>query len=258
MRYSVSVSALKHAFTLIELLVVIAIIAVLAAILFPVFARAKEAAKKTACLSNSRQMGLATRLYMLDFDDRYPQVKATTTDQPQIDDADGSIEDPDLGSIFDFIFPYTGQGHKNPDESFKQILYACPTDPAPFDPKCPTVYLPDGPNVNSYMVNGYLVWGATETSLSNTSQLVLYAERRSEAMDGVDPYCDDIYHPWFYPPANPSTPDGFNEMDGRVGAVATIRHAGGSNFTLADGHATWKIWTQTWSPPKLDWHTPKH
>lgn len=59
----------KKAFTLIELLVVIAIIAILAAILFPVFARAKAAAKQTAALSNLKQIGTATFLYMHDYDD---------------------------------------------------------------------------------------------------------------------------------------------------------------------------------------------
>ncbi len=63
---------MKKAFTLIELLVVIAIIAILAAILFPVFAQAKEAAKKTACLSNSRQIGMATKMYLGDYDDTMP------------------------------------------------------------------------------------------------------------------------------------------------------------------------------------------
>ncbi len=60
----------RKAFTLIELLVVIAIIAILAAILFPVFAQAKESAKRATCISNLKQLGLGWSLYNLDYDDR--------------------------------------------------------------------------------------------------------------------------------------------------------------------------------------------
>ncbi|MBC8065717.1 MAG: prepilin-type N-terminal cleavage/methylation domain-containing protein [Chlorobia bacterium] len=62
----------RSAFTLIELLVVIAIIAILAAILFPVFAQAKEAAKKTSALSNAKQTGTGFNIYMADYDDVLP------------------------------------------------------------------------------------------------------------------------------------------------------------------------------------------
>jgi prepilin-type N-terminal cleavage/methylation domain-containing protein len=65
---------MKKAFTLIELLVVIAIIAILAAILFPVFAQAKEAAKKSADLSNMKQIGTSMAIYLSDNDDVYPSA----------------------------------------------------------------------------------------------------------------------------------------------------------------------------------------
>src|SRR5579871_911174 len=61
-------------FTLIELLVVIAIISILAALLFPVFSRARESARKTACLSNHRQLNLAWLQYIQDYDETLPNV----------------------------------------------------------------------------------------------------------------------------------------------------------------------------------------
>jgi len=64
--------SLRSGFTLIELLVVIAIIAILAAILFPVFAQAREQARKTACLSNLKQIGLASNMYVQDYDETFP------------------------------------------------------------------------------------------------------------------------------------------------------------------------------------------
>lgn len=104
---------LKRAFTLIELLVVIAIIAILAAILFPVFAQAKEAAKKTTCLSNLKQVGLGVMMYINDYDDRYP---AWAANMPPINGGNTNYFPPDLQ-----IMPYV----KN-DQVFR-----CPSDNQP-------------------------------------------------------------------------------------------------------------------------------
>jgi prepilin-type N-terminal cleavage/methylation domain-containing protein/prepilin-type processing-associated H-X9-DG protein len=85
---------MKHkGFTLIELLVVIAIIAILAAILFPVFAQAKVAAKNTACLSNGRQIGMAVKLYLGDHDDTMPIFHAYNTVPPPGDPGHFGTED---------------------------------------------------------------------------------------------------------------------------------------------------------------------
>src|SRR5688572_32605433 len=62
----------RAGFTLIELLVVIAIIAILAAILFPVFAQAREKARQAGCMSNCKQLGLASNMYAQDYDEMLP------------------------------------------------------------------------------------------------------------------------------------------------------------------------------------------
>lgn len=87
----------KRAFTLIELLVVIAIIAILAAILFPVFAQAKEAAKASVALSNTKQIGTATLIYTNDYDDTFPLAAVLRP-------ADGANKK--IGTGLEYPFPY--------------------------------------------------------------------------------------------------------------------------------------------------------
>ena len=69
----------QAAFTLIELLVVIAIIAILAAILFPVFARARENARRSSCQSNLKQIALGVKQYIQDYDEKFPLATAALT-----------------------------------------------------------------------------------------------------------------------------------------------------------------------------------
>ena len=108
----------RNAFTLIELLVVIAIIAILAAILFPVFARAREKARQTSCLSNIKELELGLIMYKTDYDETNIIDRMPTTSPPA---PGGPYATPYAGTCFwwgDLVQPYL----KN-----RQILL-CPSD----------------------------------------------------------------------------------------------------------------------------------
>ena len=114
----------KRGFTLIELLVVIAIIAILAAILFPVFAQAREKARQTTCLSNSKQLALGLYMYLQDYDETYPMGQYQTS--PPAKKVQYSWSDE--------IYPYVKNGNTNTDgDDFhangKDGLYRCPSFP---------------------------------------------------------------------------------------------------------------------------------
>src|SRR3954468_11388757 len=104
----------NQGFTLIELLVVIAIIAILAAILFPVFAQAREKARQSSCASNMKQLGLGILQYVQDFDEQFPIGSATA----------GSVGIGYTGGWAHPIIPYL----KNVD------VYKCPNDSTSFNP----------------------------------------------------------------------------------------------------------------------------
>lgn len=101
---------MRRAFTLIGLLVVIAILAILAAILFPVLAHSRAAAKQSVCISNLRQIGQAMNLYMGDNDDIFPHaVDAVDKTQPVIwgDFPEFQTKIPDMPLLPDALQPYT-------------------------------------------------------------------------------------------------------------------------------------------------------
>jgi prepilin-type N-terminal cleavage/methylation domain-containing protein/prepilin-type processing-associated H-X9-DG protein len=112
-------SSLRHvrrAFTLIELLVVIAIIAILAAILFPVFAQAKAAAKKTSCLSQTKQIAVGTLLYCGDYDDYEPLLQ--WGGPPEFI---SSSTGPAPTMVFTFWFGGVGLDFNNPGAGWKIV-----------------------------------------------------------------------------------------------------------------------------------------
>ena len=120
---------MKRAFTLIELLVVIAIIAILAAILFPVFAQAKDAAKKSVGLSNVKEVGLGYALYTQDSDDLFPQ-SVTERTSPKYATATRAEDVADY-SIRAKLGPYTKSGSTPPTATTKDGgIWKDPSAPA--------------------------------------------------------------------------------------------------------------------------------
>jgi prepilin-type N-terminal cleavage/methylation domain-containing protein/prepilin-type processing-associated H-X9-DG protein len=129
----------RNGFTLIELLVVIAIIAILAAILFPVFAKAREAARSTSCKSNLKQIGLAANMYKQDYDETLPFSV----------NGQNSFTWAGTGTTYwaYFYLPYT----KN------QQIWACPSAR---DASC---------KYNSYGLSGYLDGSATTPGIADAA-----------------------------------------------------------------------------------------
>lgn len=118
----------KRGFTLIELLVVIAIIALVAAIIFPTFARARESAHRTSCVSNLRQIGMAFQMYLQDHDDTYPWLISEgfgkILDQNGVTTNKVSVGQPDLrgvrGLFMEYVlWPYVSNNYD---------VFTCPTN----------------------------------------------------------------------------------------------------------------------------------
>ena len=242
----------SRGFTLIELLVVIAIISVLAAILFPVFAQAREKARAIACLSNQKQIGLALLQYVQDYDETYPQEHPGTSN-PAVDDNNGQLESPDYGSPFAKIMPYVSHENSAGTASLQQQLFVCPDDSDPHGntiANCANNPNTPFPGVTSYLINAYFLFGATLAQVQEPASTIYLAERNGQFCDvHIHPWLGEIYDVSGYtgqvegnaPPPNatcvPNPDSAF--------AVACERHQKGANYGFADGHAKWEKYAVT-------------
>jgi prepilin-type N-terminal cleavage/methylation domain-containing protein/prepilin-type processing-associated H-X9-DG protein len=205
-------------FTLIELLVVIAIIAILASILFPVFARARENARRTSCLSNMKQMGLGMLQYAQDYDERFPNAYHTS---PTV----FIIALPGQPSLLD---PYTkgAQIFKCPSEPVKRNNAGNPVAKASY-------------GLNLFIRQNFPMH---LSSIPESSAMMMFGE---------DDYADRImYYPTnrnnfgsnynrsevygYYPTVAPATPADDVRNGGSIWPVG--RHLGGTNMCYVDGH----------------------
>ncbi len=180
-RYQAIFSRNRKAFTLIELLVVIAIIAILAAILFPVFAQAKRAAKKTVCLSSTKQVSIASVLYENDYDDyaAFGLIMALTDTRYE------------LRSWFAYVYydlTDMATPHFNSEEGFlapymkNQLIYGCPESDSILAGQLSPAF-PNGFGVNdSIMVLELPAYGApvaptiNMTSVDRPAETILIAD----------------------------------------------------------------------------------
>jgi prepilin-type N-terminal cleavage/methylation domain-containing protein/prepilin-type processing-associated H-X9-DG protein len=249
---------LRAAFTLIELLVVVAIIAVLAAILFPVFAKAREKARQVSCASNMRQIGTALTMYLQDYDGRFPQEHPACANPAvgvaPVGDFDGSDEAIDYGSPFEKIIPYLGHENAAGTSAQTEKLFLCPDDGDPHGTaiaNCANNPSTPQPGITSYLVNAYFLFGLADAAVTVPASTIYVAERNGA-------FCDVHIHPWLgeiYDSAGKTgaihgnTPDNnpYVSTDGQF-AVASERHTQGANYVFADGHVKWETYPATIAP----------
>jgi len=204
---------MRRGFTLIELLVVIAIIAILAALLFPVFARAKAAAKTTTTISNLRQLGTAFALYAGDSDDVLP----SSAEGQQGERREGgwifiNVFRPFESGTFDVargtLFPYV----KNRD------IFRSANDPYASS------------SGNSFAFNGCLISGPFQFGINPSLSTTAVRDPAGQMLIGEEGTGDQDADGF----GKFSTNDGFfhPEVD-----VFARRHAGGTSILFVDGHA---------------------
>lgn len=228
----------RSGFTLIELLVVIAIIAILVAILFPFFAQAREKARQTSCLSNMKQIGTATLMYMQDSDELMPIG--------YFYGPDASVPGGYRETIWHFIIsPYMGEGHFDIDNQGgkKPAVRTCPSA--------------DNSSLLSYSMNqrvggngdatdgGWYYLPVAQADMTHVSETVIYGDSTQVPAYGGN--CGALH--WWTPGLlgggsgnTPKSDIEWNTIDNdKTGGAARFqvryRHNGGANLVYGDGHA---------------------
>jgi len=210
----------RPAFTLIELLVVIAIIAILAAILFPVFARAREKARQTSCASNEKQLGLAMAQYTTDYDGFLPGSGGECNATPNCNKTNG-------------VAAHQSQWLTQPYVKNWQI-YKCPSDPRPTD-SIPISYCQN----NWALLNRQTWLGLNESRLGNpagTLNLIDCGESswagNIQERNGVRMMGDyTLWNNWDRITHGPDNTWSWSDNN--------PRHGGGGNVLYVDGHVKW-------------------
>ena len=193
----------RSGFTLIELLVVIAIIAILAAILFPVFARARENARRSSCSSNMKQIALGVKQYVQDYDERFPPEGA------------GAVANPGWAVS---VQPYLKS----------EQIFQCPseTEGAPSSATYPTIAergATPATGFSDYYVN-FNVANGSEAQISYASNVVLHGEGSSAGTSNGSGGIGGL--------AN------YNRRSREI-AGGAVRHLEGANYAFVDGHVKW-------------------
>ncbi len=229
----------KRAFTLIELLVVIAIIAILAAILFPVFGRARENARRSSCQSNLKQVGIAILSYTQDYDEKYPIGNYFSGDSVNIGNIPWQqVVDPYIKG------GYTGGTVANADVA--KSIYVCPSY-AKSDPKNAFRRPSSSYGLNYFLTKFYgsiatggvvgtdPEWNAPPKSIASVQEaarVVLAAEISGGRVVTTGNDTNNY-------PATGDITSAIWKAFGTNWVTGRDRHFGGTNYLFADGHVKW-------------------